>query len=141
MTGQQGIIMNLKKLAASLSRREADGAQTWRTQTALRTRRPRVPTSAGAGLRQRRVHRSSLSDRCRRRRLHLRMPGSGRRHVALSRRLTRELDANIVRREKPRTIVSDYRTELTSMAVLECCESTPVEWHYIAPASRCRMAS
>ncbi|MGJ7042021.1 putative transposase, partial [Shinella sp. BE166] len=49
------------------------------------------------------------------------------------RRLARELDAVIAQRGKPRTIVSDNGTEMTSMAVLEWCQSTHVEWHYIAP--------
>ncbi|MDP9837872.1 transposase InsO family protein [Neorhizobium huautlense] len=49
------------------------------------------------------------------------------------RRLTRELDAIIAQRGTPRTIVSDNGTEMTSMAVLEWCQKTHVEWHYIAP--------
>jgi putative transposase len=48
------------------------------------------------------------------------------------RRLARELDAVIARRGKPRTIVSDNGTEITSMAILEWCQSTHVDWHYIA---------
>lgn len=49
------------------------------------------------------------------------------------RRLARELDAVIVRRAKPRTIVSDNGTEMASMAILEWCQHTHVDWHYIAP--------
>lgn len=49
------------------------------------------------------------------------------------RRLARELDAVIARRGKPRTIVSDNGTEMTSTAVLEWRQSSHVEWHYIAP--------
>jgi putative transposase len=49
------------------------------------------------------------------------------------RRLARELDAVIARRGKPRTIVSDNGTEMTSMAILEWCQNTHVDWHYIAP--------
>lgn len=30
-------------------------------------------------------------------------------------------------------IVSDNGTELTSMAILEWCQQTGIEWHYIAP--------
>lgn len=30
-------------------------------------------------------------------------------------------------------IVSDSRTELTSMAILSWCQRTGIEWHYIAP--------
>jgi putative transposase len=49
------------------------------------------------------------------------------------RRLAREPDAVIARRGKPRTIVSDNGTEMTSTAILEWCQSTHVEWHYIEP--------
>jgi len=48
-------------------------------------------------------------------------------------RLTRELDVIIKQRGKPRTIVSDNGTEMTSTAVLKWCQDTGVEWHYIAP--------
>lgn len=48
-------------------------------------------------------------------------------------RMTRELDAIIQRRGKPRTIVSDNGTEMTSMAVLKWCQETGIQWHYIAP--------
>lgn len=48
-------------------------------------------------------------------------------------RLVRELDVVIDRRGKPRTVVSDNGTEMTSMAVLRWCQETGVEWHYIAP--------
>ena len=48
-------------------------------------------------------------------------------------RLTRELNAVIKHRGKPKTIVSDNGTEMTSMAVLQWCQNTKIEWHYIAP--------
>lgn len=48
-------------------------------------------------------------------------------------RVTRELTHLIQQREKPKTIVSDNGTELTSMAVLKWCQETSVEWHYIQP--------
>jgi putative transposase len=48
-------------------------------------------------------------------------------------RMARELDSLIAKREKPRTIVSDNGTEMTSMAILKWCQETKVEWHYIAP--------
>lgn len=48
-------------------------------------------------------------------------------------RLTRELDAIIDRRGKPRTFVSDNGLEMTSMVELNWCQETGVEWHYIAP--------
>ena len=47
-------------------------------------------------------------------------------------RVTRELDIVMAQRRRPRTIVSDNGTELTSMAILGWCQQTRVEWHYIA---------
>ena len=48
-------------------------------------------------------------------------------------RVTRELTAIMARRGRPKTIVSDNGTELTSMAVLSWCQETRIDWHYIAP--------
>ena len=48
-------------------------------------------------------------------------------------RVTRELTAIMARRGRPKTIVSDNGTELTSMAVLKWCQDTGIDWHYIAP--------
>ena len=48
-------------------------------------------------------------------------------------RLARELDTLIAKRGKPKTIVSDNGTEMTSMAILKWCQHTNIEWHYIAP--------
>jgi putative transposase len=48
-------------------------------------------------------------------------------------RLVRELDSIIAKRGKPKTIVSDNCTEMTSMAILKWCQQTHIEWHYIAP--------
>ena len=48
-------------------------------------------------------------------------------------RVTRELNELIKLRGKPKTIVSDNGTELTSMAVLKWCQETNIEWHYIQP--------
>lgn len=48
-------------------------------------------------------------------------------------RVARELDAIIARRGKPKTIVSDNGTELTSTAILKWSQETKVDWHYIAP--------
>ena len=48
-------------------------------------------------------------------------------------RVTRELTAIMARRGRPKTIVSDNGTELTSTAVLRWCQETRIDWHYIAP--------
>jgi len=49
------------------------------------------------------------------------------------RRVARELDTLIAARGRPRTVVSDNGTELTSMAVLRWSQDRGVGWHYIAP--------
>jgi putative transposase len=48
-------------------------------------------------------------------------------------RVGRELDLIAATRGLPAWIVSDNGTELTSMAILNWCQQTCVEWHYIAP--------
>tara|TARA_B100000683_G_scaffold221945_1_gene219329 strand:+ start:1001 stop:1936 length:936 start_codon:yes stop_codon:yes gene_type:complete len=48
-------------------------------------------------------------------------------------RVARELDAVIAARGRPRCIVSDNGTELTSAAILRWCQDSGVDWHYIAP--------
>jgi putative transposase len=48
-------------------------------------------------------------------------------------RFARELDRLIAERGKPKTIVSDNGTELTSNAILRWADDHKVEWHYIAP--------
>jgi len=48
-------------------------------------------------------------------------------------RIARALTALIERRGKPKMIVSDHGTELTSNAVLGWTKDHGVEWHYIAP--------
>ena len=48
-------------------------------------------------------------------------------------RVARELDAIIVTRGRPASIVSDNGTELTSLAILRWSQEARVEWHYIAP--------
>ena len=54
--------------------------------------------------------------------------------VSLSgRRVARELDPLIASRGKPRSIISDNGTELTSNAILSWCADTRVDWHYIDP--------
>ena len=48
-------------------------------------------------------------------------------------RVARELDRLLVAYGKPKTIVSDNGTELTSNAILSWADETGVGWHYIAP--------
>jgi transposase InsO family protein len=48
-------------------------------------------------------------------------------------RVARELTAIVARRGKPKMIVSDHGTELTSNAILAWSKDNGVEWHYIAP--------
>lgn len=48
-------------------------------------------------------------------------------------RVARELDLLIGSRGRPKTIVSDNGTELTSNAILSWADHTKVGWHYIAP--------
>ena len=48
-------------------------------------------------------------------------------------RVARELDAIILARGLPASIVSDNGTELTSMAMLKWSQDRRVGWHYIAP--------
>jgi putative transposase len=48
-------------------------------------------------------------------------------------RVARELDLLLGSRGRPRTIVSDNGTELTSNAILSWSDQTKVGWHYIAP--------
>ncbi len=49
------------------------------------------------------------------------------------RRVIRELTDLIAERGRPKMIVSDNGTELTSNAVLAWCGDVGIEWHYIAP--------
>ncbi len=49
------------------------------------------------------------------------------------RRVVRELAELIAERGKPKMIVSDNGTELTSNAVFACSGDARIEWHYIAP--------
>jgi putative transposase len=48
-------------------------------------------------------------------------------------RVARELDRIIAVRGRPKTIVSDNGTELTSTAILAWSDREQVGWHYIAP--------
>jgi putative transposase len=48
-------------------------------------------------------------------------------------RVARELDRLLIERGKPKMIVSDNGTELTSNAILRWADDHKVAWHYIAP--------
>ena len=48
-------------------------------------------------------------------------------------RVARELDRLMIERGKPKMIVSDNGSELTSNAILTWADQARVEWHYIAP--------
>src|SRR5690606_35247730 len=48
-------------------------------------------------------------------------------------RVVRELDGLIQRHGKPKVIVSDNGTELTSRAVLIWAAQNGIDWHYIQP--------
>jgi putative transposase len=48
-------------------------------------------------------------------------------------RVARELDHLLAERGKPRMIVSDNGTELTSNAILRWADDHKIAWHYIAP--------
>jgi putative transposase len=56
------------------------------------------------------------------------------------RRVVRELDTLVAERGKPKMIVSDNGTELTSRAILEWTNRTGIEWHYIVPGKRQQIA-
>ena len=53
-------------------------------------------------------------------------------------RVARELDGLIALRGRLEMIVSDNGTELTSMAILNRCQRTGADWHYIAPGKPMR---
>jgi putative transposase len=48
-------------------------------------------------------------------------------------RVARELDRLVMERGKPRMVVSDNGSELTSNAILAWADQSRVAWHYIAP--------
>jgi putative transposase len=48
-------------------------------------------------------------------------------------RVDRELDRLLAERGRPKMIVSDNGSELTSNAILAWADAARVEWHYIAP--------
>ncbi len=139
MLGHQGIVMNLKKLRRLYREEKLTVRKRGGRKRALGTRRPLALPSRP----NERWSLDFVSDAFtdgRRFRVLAVVDDFTRECLALvadtslsGRRLARELDAVIVRRGKPRTIVSDNGTEMTSMAILEWCQGNQIEWHYIAP--------
>jgi putative transposase len=139
MLDRQGIVMNLKKLRRLYREEKLTVRKRGGRKRALGTRRPLALPSRP----NERWSLDFVSDAFtdgRRFRVLAVVDDFTRECLALvadtslsGRRLARELDAVIVRRGKPRTIVSDNGTEMTSMAVLEWCQASQIEWHYIAP--------
>jgi putative transposase len=136
---RQGIAMNIKKLRRLYTEEKLQVRKRGGRKRALGTRRPMImPERANE-----RWSLDFLSDAftdSRRFRVLAVVDDYTRECLALvadtslsGLRVARELDALIMRRGRPATIVSDNGTELTSMAILKWCQEAGVEWHYIAP--------
>jgi putative transposase len=69
-----------------------------------------------------------------------RMLGACTRHLDLGYRVARELDRLLTDRGKPKMVVSDNGTELTSNAILQWADDHKIAWHYIAPGKRVQNA-
>ena len=139
MLERQGILMNLKKLRRLYREEKLQVRKRGGRKRALGTRRPMlVPDRVNE-----RWSLDFVSDAFtdgRRFRVFTLVDDYTRECLALvadtslsGARLVRELDAVIVQRGAPRMVVSDNGTELTSMAILNWCQQTGIEWHYIAP--------
>lgn len=138
MLDRQGIVMNQKKLRRLYREEKLQVRRRGGRKRALRTRRPMlVPDRANAHWSLDFVS-DTFSDGRRFRVLAV-VDDYARECLALiadtslsGARVVRELDAVICLRGRLDTIVSDNRTELTSMAVLCWCQQTGVELQYIA---------
>jgi putative transposase len=139
MLQRQGIVMNIKKLRRLYTEEKLQVRKRGGRKRALGTRKPMImPERANE-----RWSLDFLSDAftdSRRFRVLAVVDDYTRECLALvadtslsGLRVARELDALIMRRGRPATIVSDNGTELTSMAILKWCQEAGVEWHYIAP--------
>jgi putative transposase len=139
MLDRQGIIMNLKKRRQLYRKAKLTVRKLGGRKRALRTRRPLALPSrsnerwsldfvSGAFPDGRRFRVQTVVDDFTLECLCLIADTSLSGH-----RLARELDTLIANRDKPKTIVSDNNTEITSMANLKWCQHTHIEWHYIAP--------
>ena len=139
MLERHGIVMNLKKLRRLYREERLQVRKRGGRKRALGTRRPMaMPQAANA-----RWSLDFVSDAFtdgRRFRVLAVVDDFTRECLALvadtslsGTRVVRELDAVISRRGRPGTIVSDNGTEFTSTAILSWCQSTGIDWHYIAP--------
>jgi putative transposase len=139
MLHRQGIVMNLKKLRRLYREEKLTVRKRGGRKRALGTRRPLALPSrsnerwsldfvSDAFTDGRRFRVLAVVDDFTRECLCLVADTSLSGH-----RLARELDSLIAKRGKPKTIVSDNGTEMTSMAILKWCQQAHIEWHYIAP--------
>lgn len=146
MLDRQGIVMNLKKLRRLYREEKLTVRKRGGRKRALGTRRPLALPSRP----NERWSLDFVSDAFtdgRRFRVLAVVDDFTRECLALvadtslsGRRLARELDEVIARRGKPRTIVSDNGTEMTSMAILEWCHAHRLALHRAGKANA-RMAS
>ncbi|ESX28070.1 integrase [Mesorhizobium sp. LSHC440A00] len=126
----QGIVMNQKKLRRLYRQEKLQVRKRGGRKRALGTRRPVI----APGRTNERWSLDFVSDAF--------TDGRRFRVLAVVDDFTREClfadtsDAILARRGRPRTIVSDNGTELTSMAILKWCQESGVEWHYIAPGKQ-----
>ena len=139
MLQRQGIEMNLKKLRRLYSEERLQVRKRGGRKRALGTRRPMVVPDQP----NRRWSLDFVSDALtdgRRFRVLAVVDDHTRECLGLiadtslsGQRVVRELDAIIVRRGRPVTVVSDNGTEFTSMAILRWSQDRQIDWHYIAP--------
>ncbi len=139
MLERQGIVMNLKKLRRLYREEKLQVRRRGGRKRALGTRRPMLVPEAPNMRWSLDFVSDALTDGRRFRVLAV-VDDYSRECLALvadtslsGLRVVRELEALIVRRGPPAMVVSDNGSELTSMAVLAWCQSTGVDWHYIAP--------
>nr|WP_237708141.1 IS3 family transposase [Oceanicola sp. S124] len=139
MLDRQGIVMNLKKLRRLYREEKLQVRRRGGRKRALGTRRPMLVPEAPNMRWSLDFVSDALTDGRRFRVLAV-VDDYSRECLALvadtslsGLRVVRELETLIARRGSPAMVVSDNGTELTSMAVLAWCQSTGIEWHYIAP--------
>jgi putative transposase len=135
----QGIVMNLKKLHRLYREERLQVRKRGGRKRALGTRRPMAVPHAVNERWSLDFISDALTD-SRRFRVLVVVDDFTRECLALvadtslsGARVVRELDAVIVRRGRPGTIVSDNGTEFASTAILSWSQRTQIAWHYIAP--------